>query len=209
LNSNGVIPVALLDTNIKAVEDAYYNYFIDSESNYQIALGKIRELKINLAEYKNIETPQELVDFLNDETLDFIPNVSELRNTLSGLINDPSKQEELKTTFENTFNTCKSCIEAQLVIIEQSLLSSEAVAKAAIDLVVTTLNQAKSQLEILEEAFPKDVTNTLTDKAKQIETKMNEAKQNALNSFEEEHKADIEAIEEEITNAKNKLKEAK
>ncbi len=78
-------------------------------------------------------------------------------------------------------------------------------ANTQIEAIIATLRSVEDQLTELQSQFPAEITTKLTEEAKNIENKVNEAKDGFFADFENEHKADIEKMENDLKAKKQEL----
>ena len=78
---------------------------------------------------------------------------------------------------------------------------------ASVESLLNTLRQAEAKLVELEDTlFDTNIEEKLKEKAGEIETSINAAKDTFFAEFENAHKADVEAIEEALLTKKQQLK---
>ena len=70
---------------------------------------------------------------------------------------------------------------------------------------VQLLRVGENALRELEEKFPEEITDKLTEEAKNIEDAVNSAKDGFFAEFEKAHKDDIEKIENDLKTKKQQL----
>lgn len=80
-----------------------------------------------------------------------------------------------------------------------------AAANAAIESVLALLRQGETALRTIEESFPEEIKTRLTDEAKALEGKVNEAKDGFFAEFEAAHKDDIAKAEADLKAKKQAL----
>ena len=95
-------------------------------------------------------------------------------------------------------------MEESLKLTEKALETYYAVANAAIESAKSLLNTAISAMKEKEKEFPEEIKSTLTAKAAEIDTKVNESKATFCDEFEKAHKDDIEAYDKMIADLKEK-----
>ena len=80
-------------------------------------------------------------------------------------------------------------------------------ANAAIDTLIATLEESKASLEQLEKTlFDKNIEEKLQNSASDIEAKLNTAKANFFETFEEAHKDDIDTLEASLLARKEEMR---
>lgn len=110
----------------------------------------------------------------------------------------------------NEYLTATVTLQRSEEAYERALAAYEALgqqANAAVDALLAKLRQAETQLKALEDTlFDDNVEAKLTEKANEIEAAVNNAKNDYFDKFESAHKADIEAVQNALTQKKQELK---
>lgn len=98
---------------------------------------------------------------------------------------------------EENYNKILSAYEALGDTLNQSLTN-----------LVAKLRESEELLRSIEDKFSDNIKEELKAKAGELETAVNEAKDNFFAEFESAHKEDIKAMEDALIEQKNKLKES-
>ena len=106
----------------------------------------------------------------------------------------------------------KLMIEAQLeiqepllVAAEEALINAGNLANKALDEAKAIIDQIVVQLKELEKEFPTEIKSLIENKAKDIESKINEAKDSYFEEFEEKYQEELLKAKEEIKARKEAL----
>ena len=133
--------------------------------------------------------------------------LAELRDAKEELLKEKKLMLTVKVDDENyaTISASFKASEEHYNKMLKALEDAGTAANAALETVVATLRGYEEELKKLEEAFPDEIKTKLTEKAKDVETKMNEAKDEFFAEFEKAHKSDIEKMENDLKAKKQEL----
>lgn len=175
-----------------------YQFLVDAYSGFVDSLSKsgqeLEEARYNL--------------FVNPESLyqKSLVEVNEAKTQLHLLKQEVATLEEGIT---------KGLKEAEVVIKENFLSAAVATLNGAEDIgnkAIDALKKVLADLYVLlkdaEDKFPEEIQTVLKQKAGELETKLNEAKDKFLALFEKDYEEDIARIQEEVFERKEALKEA-
>ena len=194
------------NTEISFVEKEEMQLVLTSiENQYQNVITKYKEFVSELSSQKTI------IEELRFNLL--VKEDSAYQKALNTVLELKDEVNELKIKLDETTSSIeKLAIEAQLKIQESLLEAAEKVLVESYELANDTLDKAKEiidyvvdELEDLEEEFPTEIKSLLEDKAKDIETKVNKAKDKYFEKFEDKYKDDLNAAKEELEVRKSKL----
>ena len=124
---------------------------------------------------------------------------------------DLLKEKKLMLTVkvgDKTYATVSASFKASEERYNQALKALEdagAAVNAALESVIATLRGYEAALKQLEEKFPAEIKTQLTEKAKEIEGKVNSAKDSFFEEFEKAHKDDINKMENDLKAKKQEL----
>ena len=124
---------------------------------------------------------------------------------------DLLKEKKLMLTVkvgDKTYATVSASFKASEERYNQALKALEdagAAVNAALESVIATLRGYEAALKQLEEKFPAEIKTQLTEKAKEIEGKVNSAKDSFFAEFEKAHKDDINKMENDLKAKKQEL----
>ena len=124
---------------------------------------------------------------------------------------DLLKEKKLMLTVkvgDETYATVSASFKASEERYNQALKALEdagAAVNAALESVIATLRGYEAALKQLEEKFPAEIKTQLTEKAKEIEGKVNSAKDSFFAEFEKAHKDDINKMENDLKAKKQEL----
>ena len=124
---------------------------------------------------------------------------------------DLLKEKKLMLTVkvgDETYATISASFKASEERYNQALKALEdagAAVNAALESVIATLRGYEAALKQLEEKFPAEIKTQLTEKAKEIEGKVNSAKDSFFAEFEKAHKDDINKMENDLKAKKQEL----
>ncbi len=162
---------------------------------YQAGLVKLEEYR-----YDNLVDPESSYQKALLELREKKAHLIEQRNIIAGM-------DEMSSEYASEVNKLDA-LEAQYTAALNALEALGEAVSTAIDALLVELKALEAALIELESNFSADIKAELEAKASEIEAKVNLVKDNFFASFEEEHKDDIERIENELLARKQALIEA-
>lgn len=202
------------------MRERYYQFrdyklcLAESEAVLEIIGVADEKYKQFVEEYKKaIETLENALDALNKAQNDYLfSEDSNYQKTLKAVLEAKAEYQEMKTEAEALADGTEKAakllaakhMEESLELIEKALETYYAVANAAIEGAKSLLDSAITAMKEKEKEFPEEIKSTLTAKAAEIDTKVNESKATFCEEFEKAHKDDIEAYDKMIADLKEK-----
>ena len=183
---------------IDAMGDAYnliylgYKTAVDAYSSAITAIDNFR--------YEQLVSPeseyQKSLQRLRDAKTELLQQKNYVASLEIGGEEYASATVTLQMTEEN-YNKILSAYEALGDTLNQNLTN-----------LVAKLRESEELLRSIEDKFSDNIKEELQAKAGELETAVNEAKDNFFAEFESAHKEDIKAMEDALIEQKNKLKES-
>lgn len=162
---------------------------------------------------KAIEALENALDALTKAQNEYLfSEDSNYQKTLKAVLEAKAEYQEKRAEAESLADGTEKAamllmvrhMEESLKLTEKALETYYAVANAAIESAKSLLNTAISAMKEKEKEFPEEIKSTLTAKAAEIDTKVNESKATFCDEFEKAHKDDIEAYDKMIADLKEK-----
>ena len=162
---------------------------------------------------KAIEALENALDALTKAQNEYLfSEDSNYQKTLKSVLEAKAEYQEKRAEAESLADGTEKAamllmvrhMEESLKLTEKALETYYAVANAAIESAKSLLNTAISAMKEKEKEFPEEIKSTLTAKAAEIDTKVNESKATFCDEFEKAHKDDIEAYDKMIADLKEK-----
>ena len=175
-------------------------------ATYQVALSAY---KAALATYSNAITALDEARYnqLVSPHSAYQKALQALRDAKEDLLKEKKLMLTVKVGDE-TYATVSASFKASEERYNQALKALEdagAAVNAALESVIATLRGYEAALKQLEEKFPAEIKTQLTEKAKEIEGKVNSAKDSFFAEFEKAHKDDINKMENDLKAKKQEL----
>ena len=175
-------------------------------ATYQVALSAY---KAALATYSNAITALDEARYNQLVSPDsaYQKALQALRDAKEDLLKEKKLMLTVKVGDE-TYATVSASFKASEERYNQALKALEdagAAVNAALESVIATLRGYEAALKQLEEKFPAEIKTQLTEKAKEIEGKVNSAKDSFFAEFEKAHKDDINKMENDLKAKKQEL----
>ena len=198
--------VNVKNTEISFVEKEEIQEVLNGvESTYQQIVATYKGFVQNLSDQKTV------IEELRYELL--VKEDSLFQQALNTVIQMKDEVNELKVKLsESTSAIEKLMIEAQLeiqepllVAAEEALINAGNLANKALDEAKAIIDQIVVQLKELEKEFPTEIKSLIENKAKDIESKINEAKDSYFEEFEEKYQEELLKAKEEIKARKEAL----
>lgn len=198
--------VNVKNTEISFVEKEEIQEVLNGvESTYQQIVATYKGFVQNLSDQKTV------IEELRYELL--VKEDSLFQQALNTVIQMKDEVNELKVKLSESDSAIeKLMIEAQLEIQEPLLIAAEEALINAGDLANKALDEAKAiidqivvQLKELEKEFPTEIKSLIENKAKDIESKVNEAKDSYFEEFEDKYQEELLKAKEEIKARKEAL----
>lgn len=202
------------------MRERYYQFrdyklcLAESEAVLEIIGVADEKYKQFVEEYrKAIETLENALNALNKAQNDYLFSEDcnyqkTLKSVLEAKAEYQQKRAEAEALSDGTEKTAKLLVvkhmEESLELIEKALETYYAVANAAIEGAKSLLDSAIKAMKEKEAEFPEEIKSTLTAKAAEIDTKVNESKATFCEEFEKAHRDDIEAYDKMIADLKEK-----
>ena len=179
---------------IIGVADEKYRQFVEEYRNAIKALENALEALNNVQE-----------EYLFSEDSNY---QKALKTVLEAKAEYQAKRVEAEGLADGTEKAAKLLalkhMEESLKLAEKALETYYAVANAAIEGAKSALEAAIAAMKEKEKDFPEEIKSTLTAKASEIDSKVNESKKTFCDEFEKAHKDDIEAYDKMIADLKEK-----
>ena len=162
---------------------------------------------------KAIEALENALDALTKAQNEYLfSEDSNYQKTLKAVLEAKAEYQEKRAEAESLADGTEKAtkllmvrhMEESLKLTEKALETYYTVANAAIESAKSLLNTAISAMKEKEKEFPEEIKSTLTAKAAEIDTKVNESKATFCDEFEKAHKDDIEAYDKMIADLKEK-----
>lgn len=162
---------------------------------------------------KAIEALENALDALTKAQNEYLfSEDSNYQKTLKAVLEAKAEYQEKRAEAESLADGTEKAamllmvrhMEESLKLTEKALETYYAVANAAIESAKSLLNTAIATMKEKEKEFPEEIKSTLTAKAAEIDTKVNESKATFCDEFEKAHKDDIEAYDKMIADLKEK-----
>ena len=198
--------VNVKNTEISFVEKEEIQEVLNGvESTYQQIVATYKGFVQNLSDQKTV------IEELRYELL--VKEDSLFQQALNTVIQMKDEVNELKVKLSESDSAIeKLMIEAQLEIQEPLLVAAEEALIIAGNLANKALDEAKAiidqivvQLKELEKEFPTEIKSLIENKAKDIESKINVAKDSYFEEFEEKYQEELLKAKEEIKARKEAL----
>lgn len=198
--------VNVKNTEISFVEKEEIQEVLNGvESTYQQIVATYKGFVQNLSDQKTV------IEELRYELL--VKEDSLFQQALNTVIQMKDEVNELKVKLSESDSAIeKLMIEAQLEIQEPLLIAAEEalinagnLANKALDEAKAIIDQIVVQLKELEKEFPTEIKSLIENKAKDIESKINEAKDSYFEEFEEKYQEELLKAKEEIKARKEAL----
>lgn len=175
------------------------------ESTYQQIVATYKGFVQNLSEQKTV------IEELRYELL--VKEDSLFQQALNTVIQMKDEVNELKVKLSESDNAIeKLMIETQLeiqepllVAAEEALINAGNLANKALDEAKAIIDQIVVQLKELEKEFPTEIKSLIENKAKDIENKVNQAKDSYFEEFEDKYQEELLKAKEEIKARKEAL----
>ena len=198
--------VNVKNTEISFVEKEEIQEVLNGvESTYQQIVATYKGFVQNLSDQKTV------IEELRYELL--VKEDSLFQQALNTVIQMKDEVNELKVKLSESDSAIeKLMIEAQLeiqepllVAAEEALINAGNLANKALDEAKAIIDQIVVQLKELEKEFPTEIKSLIENKAKDIESKINEAKDSYFEEFEEKYQEELLKAKEEIKARKEAL----
>ena len=198
--------VNVKNTEISFVEKEEIQEVLNGvESTYQQIVATYKGFVQNLSDQKTV------IEELRYELL--VKEDSLFQQALNTVIQMKDEVNELKVKLSESDSAIeKLMIEAQLeiqepllVAAEEALINAGNLANKALDEAKAIIDQIVVQLKELEKEFPTEIKSLIENKAKDIESKVNEAKDSYFEEFEEKYQEELLKAKEEIKARKEAL----
>ena len=198
--------VNVKNTEISFVEKEEIQEVLNGvESTYQQIVATYKGFVQNLSDQKTV------IEELRYELL--VKEDSLFQQALNAVIQMKDEVNELKVKLSESDSAIeKLMIEAQLeiqepllVAAEEALINAGNLANKALDEAKAIIDQIVVQLKELEKEFPTEIKSLIENKAKDIESKINEAKDSYFEEFEEKYQEELLKAKEEIKARKEAL----
>ncbi|MBR2343765.1 MAG: hypothetical protein IKA64_05880 [Clostridia bacterium] len=173
-----------------------------SNAAYKALLTAYGELLAEIDEYR--------YEGLISPDSQYQKGLSAMRDVKAELVAKKNELASLATDSEE-YNAKLEAVAALEESYTAALESYEAIGKAindGIDALLSELKSIEAELIKLEGAFSEDIRSELTEKAAELESAINEAKDGFFAAFESEHADTLTAIENELLARKEALIEA-
>ena len=203
------------------LQDFYVNVknteisFVEKEEIQEVLNGVDSTYQQIVATYKgfvkNLSDQKTVIEELRYELL--VKEDSLFQQALNTVIQMKDEVNELKVKLSESDSAIeKLMIEAQLeiqepllVAAEEALINAGNLANKALDEAKAIIDQIVVQLKELEKEFPTEIKSLIENKAKDIESKINEAKDSYFEEFEEKYQEELLKAKEEIKARKEAL----
>ena len=198
--------VNVKNTEISFVEKEEIQEVLNGvESTYQQIVATYKGFVQNLSEQKTV------IEELRYELL--VKEDSLFQQALNTVIQMKDEVNELKVKLSESDSAIeKLMIEGQLKIQEPLLIAAEEalinagnLANKALDDAKAIIDQIVVQLKELEKEFPTEIKSLIENKAKDIENKVNQAKDSYFEEFEDKYQEELLKAKEEIKARKEAL----
>lgn len=198
--------VNVKNTEISFVEKEEIQEVLNGvESTYQQIVATYKGFVQNLSDQKTV------IEELRYELL--VKEDSLFQQALNTVIQMKDEVNELKVKLSESDSAIeKLMIEAQLeiqepllVAAEEALINAGNLANKALDEAKAIIDQIVVKLKELEKEFPTEIKSLIENKAKDIESKINEAKDSYFEEFEEKYQEELLKAKEEIKARKEAL----
>lgn len=198
--------VNVKNTEISFVEKEEIQEVLNGvESTYQQIVATYKGFVQNLSDQKTV------IEELRYELL--VKEDSLFQQALNTVIQMKDEVNELKVKLSESDSAIeKLMIEAQLeiqepllVAAEEALINAGNLANKALDEAKAIIDQIVVQLKELEKEFPTEIKSLIENKAKDIESKVNEAKDSYFEEFEDKYQDELLKAKEEIKARKEAL----
>ena len=219
--SAGRIETALLLT--EEMREAYYNAkeykisFTEREETAKVieAMGSVYTL-VHMTYKTALEAYSKTIAAIDEfryETLvspesEYQKSLAKLREKKTEFLAQKNYVAKLEVNGEE-YEIANITLQATEEDYEKALAAYEKLgeeANAALESLIAAMREGEKALISLEEKFSDDIKAELTAKAADIEANLNAAKDQFFADFEEEHKDDIKAMEAELKEQKESLK---
>lgn len=178
---------------INIVEREETKKVIDTlDSTYQKIIAKYDDLYKKLGETN--KTLDELYyEYFIKETSDYQKALKYLQEQKAALLKFKNELAEMDDS-----NLLKPAKQAQLTVYvnavayaEEGLESAKKIALSILETTKNTINSIMEEMDKVKAELPEEIKTSLTAHLTDVETKVNEAKDNAFKTFEEEYKEDL------------------
>ena len=171
---------------------------------YQFLLGEYNKICETLEKYSS-DLEQMQYDLLVDPESDYQKKLQECnaaKDELIKLRNELAKEENPDFLENASLQAKQAALDALLM----ALNGFEQIANGSITTAKNLVDTAINALRAFEATFPSEVKTILNEKAKELETSVNELKDTFFEKFEEEYKDDLLRFKEEALQRKEALK---
>ena len=178
---------------INIVEREETKKVIDTlDSTYQKIIAKYDDLYTKLGETN--KTLDELYyEYFIKETSEYQKALKYLQEQKAALLKFKNELAEMDDS-----NLLKPAKQAQLTVYvnavayaEEGLESAKKIALSILETTKNTINSIMEEMDKVKAELPEEIKTSLTAHLTDVETKVNEAKDNAFKTFEEEYKEDL------------------